>query len=377
VRQDLLERARRARRLRLGAALVLVAVGLGLALACGRGDSREPSRPVVPISTRFTPAQTIALGSRPGGPHEPEYLVQATADELLSIEKGTQDLWALPLTSGRRPRRVGPLRGRGRTRIVGAAGRNGTLAMLDLTGTLWLYRAGEARPFSQSRVSVPRGTRAVALLATADSSWLIVEERSSMDGATRTARDSLLVVAVAPGGVVRGDWGFERAGPARPDAFLADFVAASSYGDTVVLTAADPARITMWLNADSASRRQVLLADVPRRPMSASDRAELATAANSVNVSLVRGAALPEFYPPVAGARPDGQAWFVVAGTGRNSFALDYYCHGRFAGTLLEHAAVTRISLLERGVAVVRDDMSRGGLSVEFYPYSVFERSCP
>jgi hypothetical protein len=111
--------------------------------------------------------------------------------------------------------------------------------------------------------------------------------------------------------------------------------------------------------------------------MSAPDRAELARAANAVNVSLAPRATLREFYPPVAGARPDGRGWFVVAGAGRNQFALDYYCQGRFEGTLLEHPAITRITLLEHGVALVRDDLSRGGVTIEFYPYSVFGRSCP
>jgi hypothetical protein len=373
----LLERARRARRLRLGAALALAILGLGLALACGRGDTRKTFEPIMPISARFMPTNTIRLGSRSSGSPEPEYVVQATDDELLSIEKGTQDLWALPLTSGGLPRRLGPLRGHGRTRIVGAAARNGTLAMLDLRGTLWLYRAGAAKPFDRWTVSAPRGTGVVALLATADSSWLIAEQRSSAEVATGTMRDSVMVVSVLAGAAGPADWGFERAGPARPGAVLSDFVAATSYGDTVVVTAADPARITSWLKSDTTSRRQVLLTDVRRRSMSAPDRADLVRAANSVNVSLARGATLREFYPPVAGARPEGRGWFVVAGAGRNNFALDYYCRDRFEETLLEHPAVRRITLLERGVAVVRDDLNHGEVAVEFYPYSGFERSCP
>ena len=259
---------------------------------------------------------------------------------------------------------------------MGAAARAGSFALLDVSGTLWLHRAREPRAAAQRQLSVPRGTGPMALLQTADSTWLVAERRSSVDAATRVTHDSAMVVAVTPGGRQQVEWGFERAGPSRPDALFADYVGATSYGDTVVVTGAEPARIISWLRGQPGTRREVPLQKVRRRFMSPADRRALATAAKIVDVPVTREAALREYYPPVVGARPDGAGWFVIAGAGARNFALDYYCQGAFAETLLEHPTVTSITPLARAVVVVRREAVPPRVVVDYYPWSVFRRSC-
>jgi hypothetical protein len=328
VHQDLIERVRRTRRLRIGAALVLAALGVALALACA-SDSRE-SAVLSAAASRYVPVSTVALRDGRRNLHEPQFVLQAAPNELTVIERGTQDLWTLPLVAGGTPRRVTALRGKGRTRIVAAAARDGVLAMLDLTGRIWFYRTGDVFPFSHWRIAVPKGTAALALLAATDSTWLVAEQHSITDTATRTLRDSALVVSVAPDGTQRLAWGFERAGPRRPGAFFTDYVAASSFSDTIVVTAADPPRIMTWWRGDPTARRLTKLTGARERVMAPPDRALLANAAASARSPLAHGAILRAYYPPIAGARSDGQGWFVIAGAGSHTFALDYYCRGAF-----------------------------------------------
>ena len=372
--QVLLHRARRVRRLRIGVALVLAAVGLALALACG--ERRHSEGPMTPLSALFAPTHTVRLRSSTSASMGLQYVVQATPDELLAIESGTQDLWSLPLTDDRTARRLGTLRRRGRARVVGMAARVGRFGMLDLAGMLRLYHAGSVNASDRWSLTVPKGTRAVALLATADSSWLIVEQRSSGDPAARTMRDSVIVVSASPQGRMRTEWAFERAEPARSGSLMTDFVAATSFGDTVVLTAADPARITTWVRNTAGTLRQDILTGVRASPMSALDREALRVVAAPVYDPLTRAAQLPSHYPPIAGARPDGLGWFVVAGRGATSFALDYYCRNAFEQTLLDHPAVRTVTLLDSAVAVTREDLPGGGVAVEYYPYGVFARRC-
>lgn len=372
----LAERGRRVRRLRNGAALLLASLGILRATACRAERPPAAHEQVEPLSQKFLPARTIVL--RPGATElpEPQFIVQASADELLVIMKRTQELWLLPLDAGRPPRRIGSLRGRRRSRIVGAAARAGSFALLDVSGTLWLHRAREPHAAAHGQLSVPHGTGPIALLPTADSTWLVAERRASVDQATRVTRDSAMFVAVTPGGFQQVEWAFERAGPSRPDAFFSDFVGATSYGDTIVVTGAEPARIISWLRGQPGTRREVPLQKVRRRSMSPADRSALATAARIVDVPVTRDAALREYYPPVVGARPDGDGWFVIAGAGAKNFALDYYCQGTFVETLLEHPTVTSITPLAAAVVVVRREDAPRRVVVEYYPWAAFRRSC-
>lgn len=374
--RELAERGRCVRRLRNGAALLLASLGLLRATACRAERQPAAREPVEPLSQFFLPARTIVLRSDATDVPEPQFILQASPDELLVIMKRTQELWLLPLDAGRPPRRVGSFRGRRKSRIVGAAARAGSFALLDVSGTLWLHRARDPHAAAQRQLSVPRGTGPIALLSTADSTWLVAERRASVDPATRITRDSALVVSVTPGGRQDGEWGFERAGPSRPDAFFSDYIGATSYGDTIVVTGAEPARIISWVRGQPGTRREVPLLKVRRRSMSPADRSALATVARIVDVPVTRDAALREYYPPVVGARPDGAGWFVIAGAGAKNFALDYYCDRTFVETLLEHPTVTSITPLARAVVVVRREAAPRRVVVEYYPWSVFKRSC-
>lgn len=372
----LAERGRRVRRLRNGAALLLASLGLLRATACRAERQPAAREPVEPLSEIFQPARTIVLRPDRTDLPEPQFILQPSPDELLVIMKHTQELWLLPLDTGRPPRRVGSFRGRRRSRIVGAAARAGSFALLDVSGTLWLHRARDPHAVAHGQLSVPRGTGPIALLPTADSTWLVAERRASVDSATRITRDSVMVVSVTPGGHQQGEWGFERAGPSRPDAFFSDYIGVTSYGDTIVLTGAEPARIISWVRGRPGTRGEVPLQKVRRRSMSPADRSALATAARIVDVPVTRDAALREYYPPLVGARPDGAGWFVIAGAGAKNFALDYYCEGTFVETLLEHPSVTSITPLARAAVVVRREADPRRVVVEYYPWSVFKRSC-
>lgn len=363
---SLIERARLVRRLRLGAALALVLLGILVASSF----TWQHEERVTP------PAFTFVLRDGSTGQLDPQFLVQATRDMLLAIGKGTQDLWALPLKANALPRLVGRIRSTGRARIVAAAARNGAFALLDAAGTVSVHRGSELTASSSWRVETPRGTGPIALLAASGGRWLVAERRNSIDRASRVLRDSALVVAMDSIGGGRVEWAFERVGPDRPWAFFSDYIAASAYGDTLVVTGADPPRIVAWRLGRAGSVHETRIVDARTRQMTPADRDGLVAVARSVPVSLTRDAIRRDFYPPLAGARPDGNGWFAIGGSGARTFALDYYCRGRFDETLLEDAGITNIVLLERAAVIVREEPGHGRVLLEYYPYAVFRRRC-
>ena len=292
---------------------------------------------------------------------------------LLAIEKGIKDVWELELAGNGRPRRLGTLRGFGRSRAVASAAHDGLLGVLDVAGGLSVLRAESPTAGMRVPLHVSPGTSPVALLAVADSGWVIAEQRSSIDARGRV-RDSALFVRVTGAGAQKLEWATERVGPDRQEALLSDYFTANAYDDTVVATFADPPRIVLWRVGASDSRREFALRNSPRRPMSRRDRSDIERA---LTASHHLGGRSAYEYPPIAGARPRGRGWFVVGGAGRQRFALDFYCDETFKETLLDHESITKVVLLDSAAVVMREDSVAGRLRVEVYPYRAFAVGCP
>ena len=351
------------------------AAGTVALLSAACDTPAHPPKAFVPTSVRFPATVTIELSAESDAPLELKHFVQLSSDVLVAVERKTDVVWRLPLRRGEAIGAIGSLRGQGRRTNVGLAALGGALTSIDVTGRIAAFVTETASWRDVTRRYALRGSGLRSFIQASDGAWYLLENHASVDPMTRLASDTLRVVRLDSTGSVRVEYAHPRASPDRLLGFMADLGSLTIVDDTLLLASSSPPRVRRWaLGATHATFET--LTGVPVRMVDSSDRQAITRQLAAVGPAYADAATAFDRYPPVYSARPVGRGLFVVATAGLSRFALDYYCRDSFVATLIDHPAAVSIALVDEGAVVMRDDLERDRMLVEYYDYRRFGMVC-
>lgn len=321
----------------------------------------------------LTPAFSMTLRADGATILEPSEVIE-TDSALYLFDGRANELWLMPFAGpDRTPRLVGSLRKFGQGAVFALASSPAGFGVAGVDGRLRLMSPDDPTRLDGTRIVAPPLSRPLGLAGTHDGGWIIAHSMIRMWAKGTAVTDSTVVLHVLPDGQIRRRWQFERVGVARPAAFIVDRMAASGLLDTLLIVGASPARvIRVTMNSVVVDT----LLDVPVRPITDEERANLREVGASERFPHLRQATLPQAHVAILRARPLGRATFVVARTGEHRVVLDLYCDFRFHSTVVGDTNIVGIVPGSRGATVLHEVGNRGDVRLDFIPWSTLTGEC-
>lgn len=357
-------------RLRLACANVLLFL-----FACGGGEEQaaRPNGPRLHTASVVPPAFSVTLSAAGSTVLEPAEVIE-TDTALYLFDRGPDELWYLPFGgSNRTPRLIGNLRkfGQGSAFVVSAHPDGIGVAGVD--GRLRLMSPHDPSQLEYSRLASRPLNRPLGLSGTQDGGWIIAHSQIRTWANGTQVSDSAIVSHISPTGEVKRLWVFERVGTARPSTFIVDHMAASGISDTLIIVGASPARV---IRVTMSTVTVDTLLDVPARPLTEQDRADLREVGKSTRFPYLQRATLPEAHYAILRARVVGRAIFAVARVDERRFVLDLYCDRRYKATALGDADILDIFPGQRGATVLHELGDEGDVRLDFIPWDTLVGGC-
>lgn len=352
--------------------LILAGCGENQQSALARPHAERVSLPLIELAPRQFSQPLIADN---GDLLDVKDVIE-DGQRLLVLNGRPEELWEMPLAPPHALRRISRPRefGQASVRVMTAHSRG--ISYLGLDGRLRVMEREAPDVLARTVRAFPPMQRPVALGEWLNGRWVAVHSVLTMSSAS-SILDSVVVSTLDESDSVSRVYAFERTGPSRPEKLLLDLVSGRVVRGQVVLTANDPARIITVL--ERAVRIDTLL-DAPARPFSAADLEVMNREMRDSRMPpAVRAAPFPAHQFAAVTALPVEGGYLVVAQAGEESFVADLYCGVHFRRTVLSRTSISKIFVVERGLAVVDepvDAASESPARLSYYRAQDFIAEC-
>lgn len=339
---------------------------LVMAFAMSACEHAPPAPPVQEIA----PAEAPALGSvrlypDSGHPLEPLFVTPLSPGSFVGVDRGTRELWKFSYSGGVAMHDLSALDLSTRDQVLGLGVGPRGVGVLDNRGRLTIVDTATGTAIDTIQIEAQRSRRVVGLHGLVDGTWAVLAEQASVDRATGTMLDSLLLFRIFVDGHADALWRHQKIGGESIAALVSDYVSFSGSGDSLRIAASDPPRIWEFVvDRDTVARLIAELDGAPQRSISQQEQDAVRRLTRGAAVSMIK---VPTVYPPLARAWTVDSGFAVMAGSGASTFALDEYCGTTFNRTVLQGPDVVDIAWLPQ-VVVVR----RQGTDAEYFRLDLY-----